>query len=286
MTAAEKVQAAYHAASNQDTVEGNLRATNFHTFLHAIKQCVGGSHAQLGLIRNQIDLTLRALPFDTIISHECQKVYDANKLLGIPLSTQEYMSYFMNAFKPCYERKYQAFCSDMDLGALREVFVQLKEYHAFIQHMSGDVQEGERIFIRMERLVGLQIRLVLKHSGKPDRLSSFFNQPIIDWDCDAGCWMLSLPKCAEHVNGVPYDEQSKFFMAPKEGNDRVKSKTNSNSKRRQNKRKHNGGAEEPYTHLPPRDCAHHWTPVIAAVLVLLQRAVVENGTMCIPKRSS
>lgn len=253
MTEHEKYRAAFDAISNNDTLEESLRATNFHSFLAALNSRVGGSFTQLSLLNKQINATLKDLTFEKGIAKECKAAYDKSTMLGVQQTPLIYCANFWDAFGPCFDKSVNRFKKEMNIYCLQEVFDQLIEHFDFVINMEAEVAKVSRC---LTYLVATQIRWVLKHADKKDRLSEFLNTTFYQWDEKQSQWILSLPKCiqctmdSDHCGGHKHCEPMKDCVKVMESMDIGTWRSPTGKTVR--------GIERKFFHDPPKDLPHHW----------------------------
>lgn len=204
MTLEQKYQTAYEAVCNKHTLGESIEATNFHSFLDAMNGCLGGNKNQAELIRKQMQVTLQSLTFDTVIAHECKKVYDTDETLGTLQPPEAYIKYFFDAFNRCYHSNCKTFRLQMENDKLVDIFKQLAAYHTFVGLVGGSKYEEKKGIELMEYLVALQTWWILAEASTADRLDVFLSQQIFDWDAGGKYWKLSLPFCNSCSKGAEY----------------------------------------------------------------------------------
>jgi hypothetical protein len=191
----EKCRAAYAAVSSEAACDESLQATNFHAFLEALNEAVGGHAVQLALINQQVRVSLKSLSSAASIALELQKVHNVDQALGQP--PKPYSQYFWSAYAQCRKAHVAAYKADFDPKRLHAAMSQLLEYAAFVKAIGGCPDEHAKIVDSMATLVRSQISIVLQNCKTMDDRIDGGCKLLYDWDEVAKCWRLDIPKCHE-----------------------------------------------------------------------------------------
>jgi hypothetical protein len=181
--------------SSESAYEESLKATNFHAFLQALNDAVGGPAVQLALINQQLRVSLKSLSSAASIAQELQKVHDIDQALGQP--SKPYSQYFWTAYAQCRIAHVAAYKTEFDPKRLHAAMSQLLEYAAFVKAIGGSPTEQAKIVDSMATLVRSQISIVLQNSKRMDDWVEGGCKLLYDWDEVAKCWRLDVPKCLE-----------------------------------------------------------------------------------------
>jgi GTPase SAR1 family protein len=196
----ERYRVAYEAVSNKANYEGNLKATNFHSFLEAMDHYLG-EPVQLAIIHKQLDVCMKSHDFDRIIAHELGKAHDMCKRLDMP--PLKYAQHFWGIYDNCSAVRFQAYSSDMDLNGLHEAMLQLIEYAKFLESAADRGSELEKALDAMTSLISKQVRWIVQHSDCQVWLNRVRNLLLYDWN--GASWYIIDPS-----NQYQYHHQHQF----------------------------------------------------------------------------
>jgi GTPase SAR1 family protein len=182
----ERYLVAYEAVSNKSKFEGNLNATNFHSFLEAIDHHLG-EPGQLAIIEKQLDVCMKSHDFDRIVAHELKKAHDLCKRLDLP--ELKYAEHFWGIYDNCSAVRFNAYSLDMDLCGLHEAMIQLIEYAKFLETVADRGSELEKALDAMTLLISKQVRWIVQYSDCLVWLHRVRNLCLYDYDGTNCTWI-------------------------------------------------------------------------------------------------
>jgi small GTP-binding protein len=250
-----KYKEAYDIVSCKSTYEGSLEATNFHVFLDALNQCVGGPRIQSALLKKQIESTLEALSFDVMFAQELQKINAKNKCLGSP--NLPYQEYFWKAYAKCSTEKIADLRRDVSDHGLQQVMSQLAEYHGFVKQTGGNEAELKKIVEAMAKLVQVHIGVLVDNASNLEgwtKEGSIIDMPLYDWDEAMGLWRLDSVGCTKCSDGTNCQDEVHFHLCNQPGT----WEQYSNGWRNKETGQVSIGKKFDSKQKPPGDCPHHW----------------------------
>jgi hypothetical protein len=203
----EKHQAVYNIVSNASTCAESIEAANFHTFLQALNDCIGGSDKQFKLIEQQLAVARKNLSFEKVIANELPMIANINRLLDkAPL----YSTYFWDTYQKCSPRQIQRFLTHMDHRSLHNNMSQLSAYGRFVASTDNDQQELGKVLEKMIALVRVYLRKIvhsIETAREADWSGPLTRQPLYDWGADERGWV-------DSISGLPVKGQRRKKEPP------------------------------------------------------------------------